>query len=129
MQPRLGNGRGSASPVWPLHNNEVPSNTSQPSQTTRTFRSPELRDVRMIPRSEEKFGTVTGNIGNRFTGGGGGGSGGNSSSSGSVGGRGVGRGGPSSWNVKDSSRERFGGQAVRGGRRDPPGRHARSFTR
>ena len=112
MPPRVGNGRGGVSPAWPPHGSEVPSPSSQPPPPPpRSFRTPEPRDMRMIPRPEDKF-SLTNSGGGRF------------------GGRGVRGGGPGSWAVKDN-RERFGGPAIRGGgrREPPPGRHIRSFTR
>lgn len=110
MLPRVGNGRGGVSPAWPPHGGEVPSPGSQPPPP-RSFRTPEPREIRMIPRSEEKFSIALGGSG-RF------------------GGRGIRGGGPGNWAVKDN-RERFGGPSIRGGgrREPPPGRHMRSFTR
>lgn len=123
MLPRIGNGRGGVSPAWPPHGGEVPSPSSQPPPP-RSFRTPEPRDMRMLPRSDEKFSiTGGGGGGNSSSGGGGGGSG-------RFVGRGVRGGGPGNWAVKDN-RERFGGPNIRGGgrREPPPGRHVRSFTR
>nr|CAD7263173.1 unnamed protein product [Timema shepardi] len=98
--------RGGVTSSWPPHNSDGSSPTSQGVQQ-RTFRSPEIqiRDMRMMSHSEDKFG-------GRFT----------------VG-RGARGGGPVAWNVKDN-RERFGGPPMRGAiRRDPPTRHIRTFTR
>lgn len=107
MPPRVGNGRGAGSPAWPPHSSEGPSPTNQ-TAPSRSFRTPEMRDIRMIPRSEEKFSTG----GTRF------GSG-----------RGIRGGGQGGWQTKEN-RERFGGPNVRGGgRRDTSARHVRAFTR
>nr|CAD7395412.1 unnamed protein product [Timema cristinae] len=98
--------RGGVTSSWPPHNSDGSSPTSQGVQQ-RTFRSPEIqiRDMRMMSHSEDKFG-------GRFT----------------VG-RGARGGGPVAWNVKDN-RERFGGPPMRGAiRRDTPTRHIRTFTR
>jgi len=125
MPPRVGNGRGGVSPAWPPHGGDVTSPSNQPPPP-RSFRTPEPRDMRILPRSEEKFSIAASSVSG--VGSGGGGSGGGSGRF--VGGRGI-RGGVSgNWAVKDN-RERFGGPNIRGGgrREPPPGRHVRSFTR
>ncbi|XP_066999085.2 protein virilizer isoform X2 [Anabrus simplex] len=105
MPSRVGNSRGGGSPAWPPHNADGPGSAGQQPSPLRSFRTPEIRDNRMLPHSEEKFG-------NRFGGG-----------------RGSRGGGPGVWQIKDN-RDRFGGPNLRGGgRREPPARHVRSFTR
>ena len=59
MLPRVGNGRGGVSPAWPPHGPDVTSPSSQPPPP-RSFRTPETRDMRILPRSEEKFSIAAG---------------------------------------------------------------------